>query len=72
MLWFLNLHAQEFNITEICNLMYFIITYSQELILKFERDLEKLLWKQPRQWIMWEQVGLNKSIVLGVHPENVL
>lgn len=43
MLWFLNLHAQEFNITEICNLMYFIITYSQELILKFERDLEKLL-----------------------------
>lgn len=52
--------------------MYFIITYSQELILKFERDLEKLLWKQPRQWIMWEQVSLNKSIVLGVHPENVL
>lgn len=52
--------------------MYFIIIYSQELILKFERDSEKLLWKQPRQWIMWEQVSLSKSIVLGVHPGSIL
>lgn len=29
-----------------------VIIYSQELILKFERDLEKPLSKQLKQWIM--------------------